>query len=108
MSHAHAVQRRLVLLTAPGVLALVLSAGCQREQPATETERIASPAVVQSDFVDELVVSGLTDPTAMAFTPDGRLFVTELGGKVRVIKAGALLSTPFTTISVNTTSTAGE
>jgi glucose/arabinose dehydrogenase len=41
----------------------------------------------------------------MAFTPDGRLFVTQQGGQVRVIKNGMLLPTPFTTV---TTSSVGE
>jgi glucose/arabinose dehydrogenase len=37
----------------------------------------------------------------MAFAPDGRLFVTLQGGQLRVIKNGALLPTPFMTLSVN-------
>jgi glucose/arabinose dehydrogenase len=36
----------------------------------------------------------------MAFAPDGRLFVAEKDGDVRIIKQGALLGTPF--LSVNT------
>ena len=31
----------------------------------------------------------------MQFAPDGRLFVCEQGGRLRVIKDGTLLSTPF-------------
>ena len=38
----------------------------------------------------------------MAFAPDGRLFVAEQGGRLRVIKNGALLPTEF--LSVTTTS----
>ncbi len=38
--------------------------------------------------------------TAAAFAPDGRLFLTELTGRVRVVKNGALLPTPFATIPV--------
>ena len=33
--------------------------------------------------------------------PDGRLFVAEQGGRLRVIKNGALLSAPFVTVTVN-------
>ena len=40
-------------------------------------------------------------PTAMAFAPDGRLFVAEQGGTLRVIKNGALLATPFVTVTVD-------
>jgi glucose/arabinose dehydrogenase len=61
----------------------------------------ASAATVQQGFVDEPVVGGLTSPTSMAFAPDGRLFVCEQGGKLRVVKNGVLLSTPFLTLTVN-------
>jgi glucose/arabinose dehydrogenase len=47
------------------------------------------------------VASGLSNPTAMAFAPDGRLFVTQQGGQLRVIKNGALLPAPFLTLTVN-------
>ncbi|MEY2572127.1 MAG: hypothetical protein QOJ87_340 [Verrucomicrobiota bacterium] len=42
-----------------------------------------------------------TSPTAMAFAPDGRLFVCLQGGQVRVIKNGTLLAAPFVSLSVN-------
>jgi glucose/arabinose dehydrogenase len=42
-----------------------------------------------------------TSPTAMAFAPDGRLFVCLQGGQVRVIKNGTLLAVPFVSLSVN-------
>lgn len=40
-------------------------------------------------------------PTSMAFAPDGRIFVTEKAGKVKIIKNGAVLSTPFLTVNVD-------
>lgn len=46
-------------------------------------------------------------PTAMAFAPDGRLFVCLQGGQLRVIKNGALLATPFVSLSVNSTGERG-
>ena len=45
-------------------------------------------------------VTGFGSPTAMAFAPDGRLFVAEQGGSLRVIKGGSLLTTPFLTVPV--------
>lgn len=69
--------------------------------------RLARPAVVYSaatppsGFVDEQIVSGLSSPSAMAIAPDGRIFVCEQGGALRVIKNGALLSTPFLTVPVS-------
>jgi glucose/arabinose dehydrogenase len=41
----------------------------------------------------------------MAFAPDGRLFVAQKGGALRVVSGGVLLSTPFLSVSVDT---AGE
>ena len=50
-------------------------------------------AVVPAGFVDELVAT-VGSPTAMAFTPDGRLLITTQQGAVRVVQAGNLLATP--------------
>ncbi|MEY2494293.1 MAG: hypothetical protein QOJ45_785 [Verrucomicrobiota bacterium] len=43
----------------------------------------------------------------MAFAPDGRLFVCLQGGQLRVIKNGALLATPFISLSVNSSGERG-
>ncbi len=50
--------------------------------------------------IDNQFITGLRSPTGMTFAPDGRLFVTEQAGVVRVIAPGGqLLSTPFLTLS---------
>src|SRR5689334_10340388 len=67
--------------------------------------RIVNGATVPTGFTDTLVANGLTNPTAMALAPDGRIFVCEQGGRLRVIKNGVLLSTPFLTVTVDS---AGE
>ena len=58
-------------------------------------------ATVATGFSETLVASGLSSPTAMPFAPDGRLFVAEQGGRLRVIKSGVLLPTPFLTVTVS-------
>jgi glucose/arabinose dehydrogenase len=58
-------------------------------------------ATLPADFVESQIANGLTNPTAMAFAPDGRLFVCQQGGQLRVIKNGALLATPFVTLTVD-------
>src|SRR5919112_5558439 len=44
-------------------------------------------------FTETQVVSGLTNPTDMEFAPDGRLFVAEQAGRVRIAKPDGTLST---------------
>ncbi len=58
-------------------------------------------ATLPTNFSESQIASGLSNPTAMAFAPDGRLFVCQQGGQLRVIKNGALLSTPFVTLMVD-------
>src|SRR5215216_5870943 len=59
-------------------------------------------AGASATFNNVLVASGFANPTAMAFAPDGRLFVCLQGGQLRVItSAGALLADPFVTLTVN-------
>jgi glucose/arabinose dehydrogenase len=58
-------------------------------------------------FEDVPVVTGMSSPTAMEFSPDGRLFVAEQSGRLRVIKNGMLLATPFLTLTVNSSGERG-
>jgi glucose/arabinose dehydrogenase len=58
-------------------------------------------ATLPAGFTEALVASGLSNPTAMQFAPDGRLFVTQQGGALRVIKNGTLLAAPFLTLTVD-------
>lgn len=63
--------------------------------PAGFTETAVAPA------------NSLPSGTAMQFAPDGRLFVTLQTGQVRVIKNGALLPTPFASLSVDSSGERG-
>jgi glucose/arabinose dehydrogenase len=55
-------------------------------------------AAVPAGFEDRLVTS-VDGATALDFTPDGRLLVTDRSGRLRVYKDGSLLSTPALDIS---------
>ena len=74
---------------------------------ASSGVRIAHAATVPAGFTDSLVAAGLTNPTAMAFAPDGRIFVCEQGGALRVIKNGILLAAPFLTVTVDSSGERG-
>ena len=69
--------------------------------PSTEA---APPAGFQ---LSEVINSGLSFPTGFEFAPDGRIFILERAGAVRVYKNGALLSTPFVTLPSATTGDRG-
>jgi glucose/arabinose dehydrogenase len=51
-------------------------------------------------FSEVLVAGGISAPAAIAFAPDGRIFVAEKTGALRVIKNGNLLAKPFITLNV--------
>ena len=67
----------------------------------------AAAATLIPGFTEAPVASGLSQPTSMAFAPDGRLFVTLQGGALRVIKNDALLPTPFLTLTVDSSGERG-
>src|SRR5262249_17286722 len=62
------------------------------------------PTVLPPGFTETPVVSGLSAPTAMEFAPDGRLFVLEQSGNVKLVHSDG---TTFTALHLNVDS-AGE
>ena len=61
----------------------------------------------QAGFNQVLVANGISNPTVMAFAPDGRLFVAQQNGALRIIENGVLLATPAITLSVNSSGERG-
>ncbi len=53
-------------------------------------------------FSLSLVADQINSPTAIEFSPDGRLFVSQKNGQIRLIKNGALISQPFLSLDVDT------
>ncbi|MFL5338819.1 MAG: PQQ-dependent sugar dehydrogenase [Gemmataceae bacterium] len=73
-------------------------------------ERLESrdmPSTLPLGFSETALATGLTAPTAMEFAPDGRLFVAEQGGALRVVKNGSLLPTPFVSLTVDSSGERG-
>src|SRR2546426_11659168 len=73
----------------------------------TSALSVAMAASLPTGFTETQIASGLSGPTAMAFAPDGRLFVCQQGGQLRVIKNGSLLTTPFLTVTVDSSGERG-
>ncbi len=63
--------------------------------------RSAEAARLPHGFVETAIVSGINGATAMDFAPDGRLFVCEQTGALRVVKNDVLLPVPFLTVKVD-------
>ena len=63
---------------------------------------VAGAAVVPAGFAEQVVFSGLDQPTDLEFAPDGRVFVAQKGGRIQVFDS---LSDPtptlFADLSVN-------
>ena len=92
-------ERRILLAVVAGLLAGCLSLFFLRAETAS--------AVTPSDFTDKLIAS-VGSPTALAFTPDGRMLVTTAPGRLRVYKDGALLANPALDISGNVCTNGGR
>jgi glucose/arabinose dehydrogenase/PKD repeat protein len=94
MGETRKMPRRMLLLVILGLLAGLM--------PVLLDARPAA-ADVPAGFEDSLVTS-VAKPTAMAFTPDGRMLITTQPGKLRVYKDGALLQEPALDLSGKTCS----
>jgi glucose/arabinose dehydrogenase len=74
-----------ILLLALFTLSLPVDVDAQPPQPN-----------LPSGFVSTMVVNGLNAPTSMRFAPDGRLFILEQGGSVRIVQNDAIVATFLT------------
>src|SRR5215212_2476733 len=56
-------------------------------------------AALPVGFVDITLAAGITNGSALAVAPDGRVFFGQKNGIIRVVKNGAVLPTPFLSVS---------
>lgn len=92
--YSHSECRLIKLLHTAGVALILLAAA-----------PFLTSATVPLGFRETLVAGGISAGTAMEFAPDGRLFVCQQNGQLRVIKNMNLLPEPFVTVA---TTSAGE
>ncbi|MBW3654912.1 MAG: PQQ-dependent sugar dehydrogenase [Gemmatimonadetes bacterium] len=91
-------QIRIIL---PALLLPVVLAGCG----GSPTRLAAAPPT--PGVALDTVASGLQVPWDLAFAPDGRIFVTERAGRIRVIQDGALRPEPWAVLNVERRSEMG-
>jgi glucose/arabinose dehydrogenase len=80
----------------------VAAAGC-----GGRAETVVRAAGGGAQFQPQTVASGLEVPWDLAFAPDGRIFVTERPGRIRVVKDGQLAPEPWATLNVSAQGEAG-
>src|SRR4051812_48887453 len=78
-----------------------MSAAKSRRKAIAEPLEIRQLLTVVAGFTETLIAGGMIRPVQMDFAPDGRLFITQQDGNLRVLKAGKLNSTPFLTVSTH-------
>ncbi|MDB5104047.1 MAG: Por secretion system C-terminal sorting protein [Fibrobacteres bacterium] len=91
------------LMAVLSMLVLLLG-GCQSEDGLTgnrgQNTLATGMAVPLTKFADQNVISGLSTPMAMEFAPDGRLFVLEKSGAVKIV-TGPATTVTFLTLTVD-------
>ena len=78
-----------------------------RRLAVEQLEDRSTPTTLPAGFHETPLAAVLSGPTAMEMAPDGRIFVTQQTGAVRVIDHDELQSAPFLTLSVDSTGERG-
>jgi glucose/arabinose dehydrogenase len=64
-------------------------------------------ASLPANFAETTVASGLSAPSLLQIAPDGRVFVTEQGGRIRIVREGQPVVTFFTVPGVQSANERG-
>ena len=81
-------------------ISLRWSSASQALEVVPQTQLYSDPPFnLNGTFSGQTLISGLDRPTALDFAPDGRMFIAQQNGIVRVYENGSLLSQPFIDIS---------
>lgn len=77
-------------------LVILLVGSCQRTPQGRGAGEVEGAPVAQVSFRVETVVGSLEVPWSIAWTPDGRMLLTERPGRIRVVADGKLQPQAFT------------
>lgn len=91
-------KRYLMILTA--IMALLLPASCEAAVGEQTPVGTPAPDSVSAEIEVDEFATGLNIPWEMAFSPDGRIFITERPGSVRVILDDELQQEPWIELEV--------
>ena len=85
------------------LLPLLLLAACAQgtaSVPSAEVPESGRPAVTEKGLLVETLVTGLEAPWEVAFAPDGRVFITERSGKIRILENDEIRDEPYADLPV--------
>jgi glucose/arabinose dehydrogenase len=107
LKQINALKLAAYLLSVMALLTIMSCAGPTGSSSSPDSQPpVAAPpealAVTPEDFITNLDV-----PWEMAFAPDGRIFLTERPGRIRIIKDGQLQSEPWMSLDVAATGEGG-
>ena len=89
--------------TSPRLFAPISAAASRLALAGLLAAAVAAPShaiTLPEGFTQSVAASGLSSPTSMAIAPDGRIFITEQGGDLRIWD-GTLLAAPFLQLNVD-------
>lgn len=89
---------------AGAILALGGGLACD---PSTRSDPKLTAEMTRGTIAVDTIASGLDVPWAIAFAPDGRIFVSERTGRIRIIENGALRAEPWAVLPVAAKGEAG-
>src|SRR3954451_12926947 len=82
-------------------LSLLLLVSVAVVMPDMDAKSVVS-ADLPPAFVEDPPINGFDRPITFNWTPDGRMFVGEWGGAIRVVKDGVVLSRPAAVLTPRT------
>ncbi|MBC7791635.1 MAG: PQQ-dependent sugar dehydrogenase [Anaerolineae bacterium] len=96
-----------VWFVALGVATMAVTAASGQREPLSDSPSGSAATSLHTAVVLDTVAQGLEVPWALAFDPEGRIFVTERPGRIRVVEKGVLQPQPWATLAVRATGEAG-
>jgi glucose/arabinose dehydrogenase len=104
-------RRQLIKLVIPSALVIIVSILTMKFSPSETLVPLPAPVSNMNNLTNtsgvEIIVQGLQAPRAIDISKDGRIFVSEKRGSIRVVDNGTLLTEPVGDIKAENIGDAG-
>jgi glucose/arabinose dehydrogenase len=104
-------RRQLIRLVIPSVLVIIVSIITMKYSPSETLVPLPSPVSDSGNLTTskgvQIIAQGLQAPRAVDVSKDGRIFITEKNGSIRIVENGTLLEEPVGDIRVENIGDAG-